>query len=291
MTMHDERRARTALRLPGIPEPVGTLAEFERLLRPRTAVPTQRYARFLELRDEPLASAAVTTRQAATHVRRILEDVRERGARVDASLAGVPLGFFSEDHGWRGIFRALGEAGPRYREYKLLALADYRRYLLHCLDALGQVSTDRLQSDLCRGDAGSGEDRTEMVATARDGYDTTRGCDVAVRDLVRLPRGTTLALRADRDGPFEIWLGKRRFRIETWSGAALVDELGQGTELHDGRNVVGRGLYNDVVVNPQFTDVSRRHLIIDLAAGLPAAVTDVSSAGTYLPRTLVRVAA
>lgn len=112
-----------------------------------------------------------------------------------------------------------------------------------------------------------------------------------VRDLVRLPKGTTLPLRQGRDGPFELWLGKRRFRVETWSGAALVDDQGNGTPLHDGRNLVGRGLYNDVIVDSAYVDVSRRHLILDVKDGQPIAITDISSAGTFVSRALVGVAA
>lgn len=284
--------ARAALRIPGVEQPVASLAEFERVLRPRTTVPSQRYARFLELGDEALGAAAVTTRYAAEHLRRMLEDLRGRSARVDVCLRGITPTFFSEDHAWRAIFALLAHSGPAYAEYQLLAIADYRRYLLNCLDALGRISTDRLQSVLCAESNAQGEDRTELSASPRAGYDSSaRREEVLVRDLVRLPRGTTLSLREGREGPFELWLGRRRFRIETWSGAAIVDERGQGVSLRNGRNVVGRGLYNDVIVDARFTDVSRRHAILDLEDGRPAAITDLSSVGTFVARTLVNVPA
>jgi hypothetical protein len=287
-----ETDARAALRIPGVDQPITSLAQFERVLRPRTAVPSQRYARFLELNDEALGAAAVTTRYAAEHLRRMLEDLRGRSARVDTCLRGIAPTFFSEDHGWRAIFQRLTASGADYAEYQLLAIADYRRYLLNCLDALAQMSTDRLQSALCAESNAHGEERTELAAAPRGGYDSSaRREEVLVRDLVRLPRGTTLALRQGRDGPFELWMGRRRFRIETWSGAAIVDELGQGMNLRDGRNVLGRALYNDVIVDARFTDVSRRHAILDLHEGRPSAITDLSSAGTFVARTLVNVPA
>ena len=286
------RQALPALRLPGVAQPVESLAEFERLLKPRTTVPTQRYARFLELGDEALASAAVTTRYAATHLLRVLEDLRGRSGRVDAMLAGIAPSFFSEDHGWRAIFQTLKQTGGRYTEHKLVAVANYRRYLLNCLDGLNQVRTDRLQSTLCGEAHAEEEEQTSLGGAAAFGYDSRRDrAEVLVRDLVRLPKGTTMGLRPGRDGPFEMWLGHHRSRVETWSGAALVDERGRGTALHDGRNVVGRGLYNDVIVDAAFSDVSRRHVIIDVEDGLPIAVTDLSSSGTWLARSLVRVQA
>jgi hypothetical protein len=295
--MHEQqhgtsRKTGPALRLPGVAKPVESLAEFERLLKPRTTVPTQRYARFLRLGDEGLAAGAVTTRSAANHLQRVLSDLRGRSSRVDVVLGGIALTFFSEDHGWRSIFQMLIGAPGQYTEHKLIAVAGYRRYLLNCLDSLNQVSTDRLQSALCVEAHAEEEEQTSLGNVTSLGYDSRRErAETLVRDLMRLPQGSTLSLRDGRDGPFELWLGKHRFRVETWAGAALVDEKGQSTPLRDGRNVIGRGLYNDVIVDAEFADVSRRHLILDLQEGVPVAVTDLSSGGTWVPRTLVRVAA
>jgi hypothetical protein len=272
---------------------ISSLSEFERVLKPRTAVPSQRYARFLALDDETLANAAVTTRYAADHLKRTLQDLRGRAERVDAALSGMEPSFFTQDHDWRGVFDVLLETGLRAAPFKLVAMGNYRRYLLHCLDALNQISADRLQSALYGDSEGDGgEESTVFKPLATQTYDSSlRREEVLVRDLVRLPKGTTLSLQQGRDGPFEIWLGKRRFRVEGRSGTSLVDEQGNGMTLHDGRNVVGRALYNDVIVDADFTDVSRRHLILDLADGAPSAITDLSSAGTFIARSLVNVAA
>ena len=280
------------IRLPGSEAPVTSLTALEKVLKPRTSVPTQRYARFLTLDDEPLASAGVTTRYAAEHLKRMLQDLRGRTGRVDCILAGMDMGFFSLDHDWRRIFQALMEAGARAAPFQLLAIANYRRYLLHCLDALNQISTDRLQSALGGETESQGEERTQLAKASTAGYDSPRKREeVLVRDLVRLPKGTTLSLRQGRAGPFEIWLGKRRFRVESWSGTSLVDEQGNGAGLRDGRNTVGRALYNDVIVDAHFNDVSRRHFILDLDDGTPSAITDLSSAGTFISRALVEIAA
>lgn len=277
-----------SLRIPGESAPLTSLAAFEKILRPRLAVPSQRFARFLVLDDEALAAAAVTTRHAAEHLRRVLEDLRGRSARVDVVLSGMASEFFSEDHGWRGLFDALRDVGPLFTEYKLLAVADYRRYLLNCLDALHRVSTDRLQSTLCAEAHALEEERTDLAMRVAGGdAPPAPSGEVFIRDLVRLPRGRTLGLRAGRDGPLELWLGTNRFRVETWAGASLVDERGSEIRLREGRNVVGRGLYNDVIIDAAYTDVSRRHVILDVTGGVPAAVTDISSAGTYLSRSLV----
>ena len=178
------------IRLPGSEAPVTSLTALEKVLKPRTSVPTQRYARFLTLDDEPLASAGVTTRYAAEHLKRMLQDLRGRTGRVDCILAGMDMGFFSLDHDWRRIFQALMEAGARAAPFQLLAIANYRRYLLHCLDALNQISTDRLQSALGGETESQGEERTQLAKASTAGYDSPRKREeVLVRDLVRLPKG------------------------------------------------------------------------------------------------------
>ena len=280
------------MRLPGYDGPITCLAELEKVLKPRTFIPTQRYARFLALDDETLARAGVTTRYAAAHLKRMLQDLRGHTGHVTVMLAAMDLGFFSLDHSWREVIKALVDAGPRVASYQLLAISNYRRYLLHCHDTLDEISTDRLQSALWAESTEHGEERTQLAAASRTGYDGSRKRqEVLVRDLVRLPKGMTLRLLQGRAGPFVLWLGKRRFRVESWSGASLVDERGNGAELHDGRNAVGRALYNDVIVDSQFDDVSRRHLILDLNDGTPCAITDLSSSGTFISQALVDLAA
>jgi len=138
--------ALASITLPGVDSPINSLAALEKVLKRRTTVPTQRYARFLALDDETLASAGVTTRYAAEHLKRLLQDLRGRSARVDAVLAGMDTNFFTLDHQWRGIFKALIDAGSTATQYQLLAIANYRRFLLHCLDTLNQISTDRSQA-------------------------------------------------------------------------------------------------------------------------------------------------
>ena len=77
----------TPFYLPGVEEPITSLAALEKAIKPRTSVPTQRYARFLSLDDETLANAGVTTNFAAQHLKRMLEDLRGRSEHVDSMLA------------------------------------------------------------------------------------------------------------------------------------------------------------------------------------------------------------
>ncbi len=85
----------------------------------------------------------------------------------------------------------------------------------------------------------------------------------------------------------DIWMAKSRFRIEMWDSTSFIDSHGQSCKLKEGRNLVGRALHNDVVIDPQFPEVSRNHLIVDVRDGRPVGITDLSSGGTFVSRTLV----
>jgi predicted component of type VI protein secretion system len=82
-------------------------------------------------------------------------------------------------------------------------------------------------------------------------------------------------------------MAKRRFRIEMWDKTSFIDSHGQSTKLKEGRNLVGRALHNDVVIDPNYPEVSRNHMIVDIRDGRPVGITDLSSGGTFISRTLV----
>ena len=267
---------------------VHSLGELESALKPRLEVNSERYGRFIALDDETLASAAVTTQRAVDFLQRTLLSLRDEVSQINQTLAEIPRSFFTEDHAWRILFDEIRQVDGQYQDFKLLALARYRGYLVACLNALNRISDERLQSAIGGDLRAASEDTTEYQLPRHRSYDSTRSSsEFIVRDLVRLPHGATLMIDCN-DGPVDLWLAKRRFRLETWSELSLVDELGRRIALREGRNVVGRALYNDVVVDSVFREVSRRHCIIDVRGGVPVAITDLSGLGTFMSRARVR---
>ena len=78
-------------------------------------------------------------------------------------------------------------------------------------------------------------------------------------------------------------LSRHKFKIVSGQQLHLVDENGPDYELQYGRNRVGREQGNDVIVDPAYRDVSRKHLIIDVESPRHVRLTDLSSHGTYVP--------
>jgi hypothetical protein len=288
-----QQGAAVVLYLDALGTSVTSLTELEGALRPRLEVSSERYAHFIGLDDETLANAAVTTQRAVDYLQRILLSLRDEVPRIDAVLAEIPRSFFTEDHAWRVLFDELRGIAGSYHEFKLLALARYRGYLVGCLNALNRISDERLQSSLGGELRAASENTTEYdLPRQHGGYDSACSrAEVIVRDLVRLPTGVTLGLDGSSEGAMDLWMARRRFRIECWSGPILVDERGRRMPLAEGRNLVGRGLYNGVVVDADFREVSRRHLILDVDNGTPVTVTDLSTLGSFMSRSRLRIPA
>jgi len=100
--------------------------------------------------------------------------------------------------------------------------------------------------------------------------------------LQRLPVGEPVMLRLPATGEIEIVLSRHRFKVAVGQRLYLVDDAGHDYALHHGRNVVGRQPGNDIVLNPAYRDVSRKHLVIDVNDNASLLVTDLSSHGTFV---------
>jgi hypothetical protein len=275
------------LSLDGMPEEISSLEQFDLALSAKTQIDTQLFSRFMNLPDDKLAAFTVTTRQSADRLQAALKRAVDQPAEVTGLLTDFGPMFFTEDHQWRQLFCRLARLSSERNDLKLVALTKYRRYLLARLSALNGIGCNRLQSEIHLRAASLTEDVTQLALNQPDVTQELSSSETFIRDVVRLPRGQTLGLRAESEASVEIWLSKRKFRIEMWEETSLIDTSGQSTKLKEGRNMVGRALYNDVVVDPSYNEVSRSHMIVDIAGGRPVRITDLSSGGTYVSRTLV----
>ena len=111
-------------------------------------------------------------------------------------------------------------------------------------------------------------------------------------NCIRLPRSRRVVLRLEPGASFDLWFAHRRFRVELepeFLGipAVLSGLGGMSLPLVRGRNLVGRGTHNDVVLDADPRNLSRCHAIVEIGAGGRVAITDVSSRGTFVPRRLV----
>ena len=271
----------------GVPELITSLEQFDRALASKTQVTTELFAKLLTLDDDRLNSLTGATRQAADLLQRALKRAMGNPTAVDELLKKLGSAFFTEDHGWRKLFTTLHTLPFTRNDLKLLALNKYRVYLLARLAALNTIGANRLQSQIHGSAESEAEFDTELAVQKPGVTQELSSSETIIRDVVQLPRGKTTPLRADDMACVDVWLARRRFRIEMWDKPSFIDSHGQSTKLKEGRNMVGRALHNDVVIDSAYPDVSRNHLIIDIRDGRPVGITDLSSGGTFISRTLV----
>ncbi|HSS66196.1 MAG TPA: FHA domain-containing protein, partial [Gammaproteobacteria bacterium] len=108
--------------------------------------------------------------------------------------------------------------------------------------------------------------------------------------LDALPRGETVCLRFTQCTEMPIRLSTHSFKLVAGTNFYLKDEHGSTFPIRRGKNVVGRHPDCDVVIQPFYSGVSRKHLIIEQVSNTVALVTDLSSHGTYVSKQSFRTA-
>lgn len=282
----DKFKTPVRLSLKDFPDEVWSLEQFDRLLAQKIQITTQLFAKLAALPDDKLSALTLSTRRGTDKLQAGLNFAVDRPAQVKSLLSELGPTFFTEDHGWRNLFSQIAVLPPDRNELKLLALTKYRRYLTARLDALNTIGCNRIESKIC-GHAHSATEDVTQLANHPGVTQELSSSETIVRDVVRLPRGKTAPIQAEDQACVDLWLAKRRFRIEMWEAPSLIDSQGHAVTLKEGRNFVGRALFNDVIIDPSYPEVSRSHMIVDMSGGRPVGITDLSSGGTFLSRRLV----
>lgn len=270
-------------RPPSIAAKLDSFDAFGRELASRTTPSQEVLARLGRLDKSALAAEAVRTQRAELQLRRILAELIDEPGRVGALLRGIDPAVFSGDYQWRDVLVELQRRPDEYDEQKKLALIKFRQYLLHRRDALDRFWRKAQGAARPRVKASS-----PNLGSSASLSMTLEACggvsDGALTKHVRLPRGKAVALVLKRTDRLELRLSAHPFRVVHQQALMLMGEHGQSFRLREGRNMVGRALYNDVVIDAEFGDISRRHVLIEVENGMVVSVTDNSSEGTFVPR-------
>ena len=261
----------------------GSVADFEFSLASRTDVPATKVAEFVQLSADGLQREATSIREVERRFVEVLACSLEEPGTIGHLLRATDPKLFSQDHEWRAIIRALVDQPRGFDEYKKIALVKYMQYLGSRQDVLGSMYANKADWRATSPD----------VEIPAEKFKETVIFDVSQRELresttsqfERLPRAETVAIvLAGAEDRLELILSRHRFALTCGSPARLADENGPDHELKRGRNVIGRLRESDVVVDAAYRDVSRKHLIIEVAGADRFLLTDLSAHGTFLPR-------
>ncbi len=268
-----------------------TPAEFEFALAGRTCVPSAKIAALVDVRDEDLLKEAADIKKAERRLAEALSGVLEDSSKVNDVLREIDLSLFSNDNDWRKIISSLIAVPPSFERYKKIALVKYMQYLVSRQEIVRGLHLHRqihkeveaVESD------GAGPEPKETALFEYATFKTNSGDEAEYK---RLPKGETLEISLEPDEVFTFFVARHECAIVKRDRLFFIDARGREICLRSGKNIVGRDVAADVVMEGKMRDISRKHLVIESEGNDVVRVTDISSHGTWVhPRYLESTAA
>lgn len=301
------KRARKplVLDLPGKTLVFSSPAEFEFGLASRIEFPVRKAARLVERDAEDLKGMAIKLRAVEKRFAAVFARCLEQPERIGELLADLESGLLSRDHDWRDIVQALCLHGHEYDDFKNIALVKYMQYLASRQAVLRSIYLEKVQGGL---ELQTPEPEAEsvdapMLASLLPishketalfdldhggggggvGGNDGDGDEDGTQTLKPVPRGETICVRFVDGHELDIKLASHRYKLFPGKHFCLVDDSSGVTHLlRSGRNVIGRHSGNEVVIDPAYLAISRKHVIVEPISENAVLLTDISSHGTFI---------
>ncbi|NKC11324.1 MAG: FHA domain-containing protein [Gammaproteobacteria bacterium] len=252
-----------------------SLTDFEFCLDARTEVPARKVTELLQRPIERLREEARSIRAVERRFTDVLANAIDDHTSLSVQMRQLDKHLFSQDFRWRSIMEAVNGLPHEEHLFRRTAMVRYLQYLRSRQEALRNAYEQRHHSDAPE----------EAPAHGASAMRETAIFDVSVppasglgEGLVVLPPGETVKIKLPTD-TLELWLSRHRFELVPGNPFKLCDDADVSLPLRSGRSVIGRDVNGDVVIDPAYRDVSRRHLILDIS-GEWVQLTDLSSHGT-----------
>jgi hypothetical protein len=278
-------------------------AEFEFGLASRIEFPVRKAARLVERNADDLKGMAIKLRAVEKRFAAVFARCLEQPHRIGELLAELESGLLSQDHDWRDIVEALCQHGSEYDDFKNIALVKYMQYLASRQAVLRSIYLEKVQGGLELQSAAPEPQSSEepMLASVLPvsyketalfdleqgggggGLGGSDGEDDGTQTLKPVPRGETICVRFIDGRELDIKLASHRYKLFPGKHFCLVDDASGVTHLlRSGRNVIGRHSGNEVVIDPAYLAISRKHVIIEPVSENAVLLTDISSHGTFI---------
>ena len=281
--------------------------EFKAFLSGKTEIPASKMQEMLKRNDLHLHEEIKQLSKVEQTINEKLAATIRDPKSIDSYLDGATMVRFSQDYDWRQIMFELSKKSTDLSEYKLEAVSFYLKYLRSRISIARSILSDKNKppqddsehthlmetmetraltaDDLAEG--GKEEDSGVFKSTNAD-LSAQKDEKIVPSEFKRIPRGQTVVVDSNAAHMIPIKIASRKFIIETGSAPQLLSKNGDSYPLKQGENLVGRSTKCSVILNPEFVDVSRQHLIIELYPDGTMHFTDLSSSGTQLPDNLIK---
>lgn len=290
------------LDLPGKTLVFSSPAEFEFGLASRIEFPVRKAARLVERDADDLEAMAIKLRAVEKRFAAVFARCLEQPHRIGELLSEIEGGLLSRDHDWRDIVQALCQHGTEYDDFKNIALVKYMQYLASRQAVLRSIYLEKVQGGLQLQTLDPEEQAKDAPMLASllpishketalfdldhgggGGGGGGGGEDEGTQTLKPVPRGETICIRFVDGREIDMKLASHRYKLFPGKHFCLVDEASGVTHLlRAGRNVIGRASSNEVVIDPAYLAVSRKHVIVEPISENAALLTDISSHGTFI---------
>jgi len=247
--------------------------EFERKLAECTKVPPERLGDYQEWSEDDVERELESTTGILKRFANAVIGAMDDPAHTNEFLRQLDLKAISRDHDWRAIFSALQQQGPEYDRHRHALLIKYLQYLSFRKKLLSYIYARKAGLD-------ETHENWDPSLYLAPGAMEERAAQHA--SYVRLPLGEPLTVTLAHGERAELLLAGHLYRLSGLPAPALIDQNGVMYFLRAGRNLVGRHPENDIVVDADFRDVSRAHLIIEWSGAPQLILTDLSSKGTFV---------
>ena len=261
------------------PEIGDALVTFESRLSRRTKVPPDKVRALRQLSEERLRQALDDVSKNLKRFAEAVVDNMDNPSHANSFLRELNLRAISRDHDWRAIFSAIREQESGYEGYKRAVVIKYLQYLSHRKGLIEYIHASRY--GLEDTDANSNIRLLSLSSRSKSPQTHHEGAGTQLK-FVRLPLGELVECCMRRGNEITILMAAHAYRLTSDRPPLLTDQNGVSYLMKQGRNLVGRHPEGEVVVDQNFTDVSRFHLIIEWDGTERIRLTDFSSGGSYV---------
>ena len=265
--------------------------DFSFAVDSRTSVSTSLFQSVVDSSTEELRHLAKSLKAEEKSFIKILEDALLQPSSIRHALEMIPLERFRNDYHWQEIIASLLEQ-ESVDPYLRTALVKYVQFLASLQEIVRL--TFALRTDGREGDANTfGTGRVEQSPHETALFDALQFNDAGrmINPYRRLPRGEAVTLYTLPGHPIALLLAKYSFELVNQNGWFLIDSMSKKHRLSRDLNYVGRGRENDVALNSDYRNVSRKHVIIHPLDDQSVVLIDLSSHGTFVPPRQVDFAA
>jgi hypothetical protein len=259
---------------------------FEADLARRAKVPAPKLDELMQRDEATIAREAEAVAAILKRFARAVVASMDDPGGVDQFLRELDLKAISRDHDWRTIFAELRDRDDRFEQHKRILVIKYLQYLSFRKKLLDYIHERKLGLE----ETAQHPDLTIFPAPSDPSRASAVGASRPLGEFSRVPVGETVAVTLPSSGSVEFMLARRMFRLIGPANPCLVDQNGDTHFLKKGRNMMGRHPESDVVIDPDFNDVSRAHAIVEWRGDHQVLITDLSTRGTFVPVEVMRAA-